>query len=843
MYSCPLPVLRIFDNAQTLQPNGAIDMFFSPTSRVPAIFPLFLISTLSLLVLLVSTQTASAQSFQSIPGTYSVGENPNSGVAGDFNGDGKLDLASANVLHKNVSVLLNNGSGTFASAVNYAVDFNPEPIITADFNGDGKLDLVTGNFFGGPTSAGTISILLGNGNGTFQPAVNYAAGTPSELAVADLNADGKLDLVAASNTTSKATVILGNGDGTFQAPVPFSTGTEPVAITIADFNGDNKPDLATANNGGFSNTSISILIGNGNGTFQTATHLDLGTRTTDIIARDLDGDTKQDLVVVGVDIDAILVLMGNGNGTFQGHVSYGTGGNEPLKCDVADFNGDGKVDVVAVNANIPSSFSVFRGVGNGTFLAADTTPSRNQSISPIAADFNGDGKPDLALTNNFFDVLDVFLNSPTVFPVNIIATQGVEVTAQLALFIDFDTSKTAGNFTASINWGDGTSTTAGTVTTNPSGGFDLKGTHTFNSPGTFNINIEIVDNDNNFARATGTATVKATTTTTVSSSVNPSDFGQSVTFTATVTASAGTPAGTVQFKDNGSNLGTAVSLNGSGVATVSTSSLTVGTHTITAEYSGATNFEASTGTLSGGQVVRPQPSLSVDDVSVAEGDSGTKTLTFTVSLSAASSLTVAANFATADASANAGSDYQAATGSLTFNPGETSKTVAVSITGDTTNEPDETFVVNISNPVNATVSDGQGVGTIVNEDAPVLLIDETTGRALALDSMIVTRDPFSLLEPNYLGTDKHRRVTLYVWRLGLLPTDTAADITVTAHDGAGGTYNLPVEFVGPLSAVDGVTHIVVRLPDTVAGAPRDLFIKVQLHGPGSNEAVIKISGP
>jgi hypothetical protein len=206
-------------------------------------------------------------------------------------------------------------------------------------------------------------------------------------------------------------------------------------------------------------------------------------------------------------------------------------------------------------------------------------------------------------------------------------------------------------------------------------------------------------------------------------------------------------------------------------------------------------------------------------------------------------LTVTANFATTDASANAGTDYQAATGSLTFNPGDTSKTVEVSITGDTINEPDETFVMNISNPVNATVSDGQGVGTIVNDDAPVLLIDDTTGRALALDSLIATRDPFSLLEPNYFGTDKHRRVALSVWRFGLLPGDTAANITVTARDGAGGTYNLPVEFVGTLAGVDGVTQVVVRLPDTVTGAPRDLFVKVQLHGPASNEAVIKISGP
>src|SRR5688572_9134572 len=117
-------------------------MFFSPVSpRVRAVSLSILISTLSLLVLLGSAQTASAQSFQSTPGTYSVGENPNSGAAGDFNGDGKLDLAIANVLHKNLSVLLNNGNGTFAGAVNYPVDFNPGATLTADFNGDGKLDL------------------------------------------------------------------------------------------------------------------------------------------------------------------------------------------------------------------------------------------------------------------------------------------------------------------------------------------------------------------------------------------------------------------------------------------------------------------------------------------------------------------------------------------------------------------------------------------------------------------------------------------------------------------------------------------------------------------------------
>src|SRR5207247_2518843 len=141
---------------------------------------------------------------------------------------------------------------------------------------------------------------------------------------------------------------------------------------------------------------------------------------------------------------------------------------------------------------------------------------------------------------------------------------------------------------------------------------------------------------------------KANTTTALLSSVNPSNFGQSVTFTATVTSGAGTPSGTAQFKDNGANLGAPVALNAGGAATFTTSALNAGTHTITAEYSGDTNFLNSSGTLSGGQVVNAQPGLSINDVSLTEGDSGTKTMTFTVTLSSASNLSVNVNFATAN---------------------------------------------------------------------------------------------------------------------------------------------------------------------------------------------------
>ncbi|HET6891147.1 MAG TPA: Calx-beta domain-containing protein [Pyrinomonadaceae bacterium] len=209
--------------------------------------------------------------------------------------------------------------------------------------------------------------------------------------------------------------------------------------------------------------------------------------------------------------------------------------------------------------------------------------------------------------------------------------------------------------------------------------------------------------------------LQAATTTVVTSSSNPSDLTQSVTFTATVT-STGTPTGTVQFKIDGSNAGSPVSLSG-GVATLTTSALTAGIHSVTADYSGDTNFLPSTGTLTGGQVVRPPPTLSINDISFTEGDTGSKFVFFTVTSSASSNLAVNVDFATANDTASSPSDYLATTGSITFVPGQVIRTIFVTINSDVNFELNESFTITLSNPVNAILNKSQGTGTILNDDA------------------------------------------------------------------------------------------------------------------------------
>jgi hypothetical protein len=315
--------------------------------------------------------------------TYAVGENPRDIAIADFNGDGKLDLAVTNTNSNTVSILLGNGDGTFQPQVQYGTGTGAYGIAAADVNGDGKLDLVVTN-----SGAATVSVLLGNGDGTFQAAVNYAVGTdPRSVAVGDFNRDGKLDL-AVTNFDGHVSVLLGNGDGTFSAPTSYSAGSARF-VTAAEFNGDGKLDLAVANQ--FEST-ISIFLGNGDGTFQPQVIYATGYNPTWVGAADFNGDGKLDLATPDTDGGpgtTVSILLGNGDGTFQSYTDF-TVGDNPDQIAIGDFNGDGRLDMAVANGS-SNTVSVLLQVGGinlspasvnfGVQVLGSNSPTENVTLT------------------------------------------------------------------------------------------------------------------------------------------------------------------------------------------------------------------------------------------------------------------------------------------------------------------------------------------------------------------------------------------------------------------------------------------------------------------------------
>ncbi len=324
-------------------------------------------------------------------------------VSADFNGDGKLDIATVNSTdvtgstNNSVSILLGNGDGTFQSFADYPMDGAAFSITSGDFNGDGKLDLAIGN-----TALVAVSILLGNGDGTFQPPTNYDIGTGSVIAThliaRDFNGDGKLDLAGCG--TGKVSVLLGNGDGTFQPHVDYDgIGSDAGWMTADDFNDDGKLDLVVANGNGFGaplGTNVSILIGKGDGTFQAPVNYDTGAQPFSVTTADVNGDGKIDLIMA-TDANTAAVLIGKGDGTFGRSSDY-TAGAVPMSVATGDFNADGKLDVVSANRG-DNTVSVFLGKGDGTFQTAASYAAGPVPRAVAVADLNGDGKEDLVVAD------------------------------------------------------------------------------------------------------------------------------------------------------------------------------------------------------------------------------------------------------------------------------------------------------------------------------------------------------------------------------------------------------------------------------------------------------------
>jgi hypothetical protein len=569
---------------------------------------------------------------------YDSGGGGPTGIAvGDLNGDDKPDLVVANQGCPGldsfcVGVLLGNGDGTFRPVAVYPVGGRgwggaAIPIMIADVNSDGKPDLVVVQQTDRNSGDGVVSVLLGNGDGTFKPAMTYDSGGFNAFAgaVADVNGDGKPDVVVFNcvstgpsdclsyNREGIVGVLLGNGDGTFQPVKKYGSGgvtgiSSP--LVVADVNGDRKPDILVGNwcpnnNCSTGHGSLGVLLGNGDGTFQPAATYDPGKGVvTSIAVADLNGDGKLDVAFsYGVG-----VFLGNGDGTFQPATVYPGGGQGPIF--VADVNHDGKLDLVATNsapAGPSNSALVFLGNGDGTFQAAQNYQLGGAGGAwAVLADVNNDKKPDLiaastsrhrfgkeggvgVLVNTSHLATSTTLASslnPSAYGQNVTWTSTVSTAGTLA---------PSGE--VSYTWQSATGTnTIGTTRLNQGDVATLN--RRFLDAGTYPITATYLGDTSYFSSASPAITqtvLPATTVATISSSPNPSTLGQSVKFTARFTSPTIIPTGSVTFEAGTTVLGTAQLSSGN--ATLTTSTLPLGSTVVKVTYDGNSNINGSSASL------------------------------------------------------------------------------------------------------------------------------------------------------------------------------------------------------------------------------------------------------
>jgi len=575
------------------------------------------------------------------PVNYAAGPGPDNRsyavVTADFNGDSRLDLAVTNYDSSTVSVLLGNADGTFQPARTSDTGYLPFSLAVGDFNADGKVDLATVNGY-------DVSVLLGNADGTFQPpsSILIDSGAAS-VAVGDFNADGKLDLGVSSNgSQGYASVLLGNGDGSFSVPSTTAFGYgNLVSAVVADFNRDGKLDFAT---GEKSYRTVSVLLGDGLGNLQPPTDFPTGSLDPQSVAAgDVNGDGNIDLLTANWGSNTVSVLLGNGLGSFGSAQIYATGSG-PTAVVLGDFNRDGQVDLMtnALNSNVSMLF----GIGGGAFSPPRNFAAGSFPYAVVAGDFNGDGWLDAATAD--YNNVRVLIND-THWP----PADAPSITINDVSVTEGNTGTVSATFTVSLSAAYGQPVTVGFTTADGSaaGGSD-------------------------YTAGSGTLTFVAGQTT--------------QTFTVSVIGDR-LAEPTENFVVNLSAPTNATIADGQGIGTI----------------------------------LDDEPRISINDVMVTEGNTGAVNATFTVSLPVACDVAVTVHYQTANGSATAGSDYAAASGDVIIAAGQTTKTFTVAVIGDRSAEPTETFVVNLSAASNGLIVDSQGVGTIVDDEPRISISDVT----------------------------------------------------------------------------------------------------------------------
>ena len=337
--------------------------------------------------------------------SYKVGKNPTTITTGDLNHDFSTDLVTTNIGSNTLSILLGNGDGTFQDQVQLHVCREPRALVMGDFNQDEHADVAL-------ACAGDdkVALLLGLGNGKFEEGQHYPVHrTPVAIAADDVNGDHHLDLVVALRN-DKIKVFLGNGTGEFRHGAQYEYGDTPTSVALFDLNNDGKLDLVVTNGGPMSN-AVSIWLGNGDGSFRDPKDYPTGKRPLGVSFADFNNDRNSDLLVINGERDSFTTFLGNGNATFRPGKDSGAdaGPNFGL---ARDFNGDGLVDVAIVNLQ-SNDLSILFGKGDGTFHY----PPRNYrtkagpfAISSFHVTTTGMEEPGLAIADNGNDSVSIFLH-------------------------------------------------------------------------------------------------------------------------------------------------------------------------------------------------------------------------------------------------------------------------------------------------------------------------------------------------------------------------------------------------------------------------------------------------
>ena len=548
----------------------------------------------------VLNQTINSVAAGSFAGPYSypLPGQPVSMIEADLNRDGKMDLVTANTAGS-YSVLLGNGDGTFQPAVTQTVGSSFSGVVTGDFNGDGIPDLALAGL-----GSYQLTILIGLGDGTFSEGPGIALDNgASALASSDVNGDGIADLIVANQFESGVSVLLGTGNGAFAAAVTYSLNgyysSGATGLALGDFNQDGFPDIAvTASD----SNSVFVLLGAGDGTFRPAVGFFTGAFPTGLIIQDLNGDRKLDLAVANQDDGAVSVLPGNGDGTFAAAVSY-PAGSQPFALTTLDFNADGKPDLAVADLS-GGNVTILLGNGDGTFQPAVAYPTGGQFLSAlVAGSYRGNGLTDLAVASYDTSAVNVLLGVAIGAPLTI--SSGAPFAAVTGDPYSFTFTAIGGSPPYSWVLAMGSGPLPPGLTVSPAG--VLSGTPS--TAGSYPFSVIVTDSHGLIATAPFTITVTGTTlapsTVILTSSLNPSTFGAALTLSATVSPSGA--AGTVTFYNGFTVIGTATVA--SGTASLAALTLPAGALNLSARYDGGSNFGASVSAPLG-QTITSAPDIS-----------------------------------------------------------------------------------------------------------------------------------------------------------------------------------------------------------------------------------------